>query len=441
MQAGVAAGAEANAPASRVEESVRGKVRLRLAYACTLIMFMSSLDRVNVSFAAHQMNEAVGLSPSLYGFGAGIFFVGFLIAQFPSVYLLKLISAPRWFFTLMLTWGAAATAMAFLQSPEMYYALRVVLGLAEGGLAPGMVLYLSGFTSERDRAGNFAAPMLAIPISIVLGAPISAWLMSMHDNPLGLPGWRWMFLIEGLPTILLAILALFHFPRTPAEAKWLTSEEKAWIAENNSMRVRPSAPRTRGAFTNPWLWVSAAIWFCLLGGAYGIIFWLPQVIRQFADLSEVEVGFVAALPWVGALIGMFWNPRHSDKTGERFWHVALPALVAGAAYAIAVWTPPTVSIVLLFIGGLGLGAAQGAFWAIPTKLFSPAVMATGIVAVNIAGSSSGMITPWLIGVVRERTNDFTIPIYIVGLLLVMAAALTVWAKFAGARSFAAPDAR
>ncbi len=425
---------------SDVENSVRRKVKWRLAYMCTLIMFMSSLDRVNVSFAAHYMEDAVGLTPSLYGFGAGIFFVGFLVSQFPSVYLLKVIQAPAWFFTMMMTWCVAATSMAWLTSPEMYYIMRVILGLAEGGLAPGMVLYLSSFTSERDRAGNFAAPMMAIPISIIFGAPISAALMSM-DNPLGWPGWRWMFLIEGLPTLALAVFAYFHFPRTPSDAKWLSADEKAWIADNNSMRAPPaekaSAART---FTNPLLWICAVIWFCLLGGAYALIFWLPQTLRQMSSLNEIEIGFVAAAPWVFNVIAIYLNSWHSDKTGERFWHVGIPSVIAAIAFTAAASQPPEIAVILLLIGAGGLGAAQGAFWAIPTKMFSPAVMATGIVAVNIAGSSAGTVVPWFVGIVREQTGQFTIPIYMVGLLLMTAAVLVLVVRMAGAKTFAEPAA-
>jgi ACS family tartrate transporter-like MFS transporter len=371
--------------------------------------------------------------------------VGFLATQFPSVQLLKLIQAPAWFFTLMMTWGIAATAMAFLQSPEMYYVLRVVLGLAEGGLAPGIVLYLSSWTSERDRAGNFAAPMLAIPISLIVGAPLSAWLMSM-DNPLGVPGWRWMFLVEGLPTILLAVFALFHFPRTPRHARWLTPEEKQWVVENNAMRDHPAPAAARRAsvirlLAHPLLWVSAGVWFCLLAGAYAIIYWLPQVARQVGGLADMQIGIVAALPWVGNVLAIYFNSRHSDRTGERFWHVGLPAAIAGAAFALAATQPPAIAVVLLFIGGAGLGAAQGAFWAIPTKLFTPAVMATGIVAVNIAGSSAGTVTPYVVGVVRERTGDFVLPIYLVALVLFVAAALVALIRIAGSKTFASAPRR
>lgn len=421
---------------STVESRVRGKVKWRLAYFCTLIMFMSSLDRVNVSFAAHHMEADYGLTPTLYGFGASIFFIGFLAAQFPSVQLLKRIGAPAWFFTLMLIWGLAATSMAFISSPEVYFAMRVVLGLAEGGLAPGMVLYLSSWTSDRDRAGNFAAPMLAIPISIIVGAPLSFWLMGMESNPAGLPGWRWMFLAEGLPTILLAVWALFHFPRTPSDARWLKDEEKDWIARNNSMRETPAREGASLAkmFANPLLWVSALVWFCLLGGAYGLIFWLPQTVRQVSDLSEIQVGLVTALPWVGNVVAIYLNAAHSDKTGERFWHVGIPAVIAAIAFALTAATPPEIAVAFLFIGGAGLGAAQGAFWSIPTKLFSPKVMATGIVAVNIAGSSAGTVVPSVVGVIRDQTGAFTVPIYIVAALLLTAALLVALIRVAGGKS-------
>lgn len=418
--------------------AIGAKVRWRLAAPLVLMMFLSSLDRVNVSFGALHMNHDIGLTPTMYGFGAGIFFIGFLSGQIPSVALLSRIGMPAWMGLCGLIWGACATMMAFLTDPHHYYALRVILGFAEAGLAPGIVFYLSRWTSDRDRAATFAAPMLAIPLSIILGAPVSGWLLSI-ENPFGMANWRWMFLIEGLPTVLLALGAFFYFPKEPKDARWLNAEERDWLAANSAIGDRAGKEKIGNSFAalrNPLIWATAAIWFFLLAGAYGIIFWLPQVIRQMTGLTDLEIGLVNALPWVGVAIGNLANAWHSDRTQERFWHLAAPAVIAGIAFVLASFSTGILALTLLFIGGLGLGSAQGAFWAVPTKLLTPATMAMGVVSVNIAGSSAGLLVPNLIGIVRESTGSFEMPIFLVaGFLIVAAATLTI-VRATSARLFA-----
>ncbi len=402
------------------------KIWLRLALPTILFMLLSSLDRVNVSFAALQMNADLGFSPSQYGFGAGILFVGFLAGQYPSVLLLQRIGMRRWLAGCALIWGICAGSMAFIQTPAHFYVLRVLLGFAEGGLAPGIVLYLSQFATERERASTFATPMLAIPISIVIGAPISGWLMQTA-SPGGIAGWRWMFLAEALPTILFGLVALFYFPDRPADAKWLDAEEKDWLSKNAANRADTRAANDWTVLKRPIVWASALLWFLLLSGAYGIMFWLPQMVKQMSSLTPFEIGLVTAAPWAANAFGVFFGSRSSDRTGERFWHVAAPALVAAAGIlgAAAAGAGP-VGLASLTVAGGALGAAHGAFWALPTRLFTPATFAVGAVAINIAGSSGGLVVPNIIGPLREATGSFMAPtLFIAGILL--AAALIVLA--------------
>jgi len=398
------------------------KIRWRLVAPTILFMLLSSLDRVNISFAALRMNAELGFSPSQYGFGAGILFVGFLAGQYPSVLLLQRIGMRRWLSLCAIVWGTSAGAMAFIDSHLQFYVLRVLLGFAEGGLAPGIVIYLSQFASERERATTFAMPMLAIPFSIVIGGPLSGWLMG-HEVA-GLSSWRWMFVAEAAPTILLGIAAFFYFPDSPAQAKWLSAGEKAWLEQNAANRPSQDKRNDWSILRQPIVWTSALLWFCLLSGAYGIMFWLPQMVKQMADLTPLEIGFVNSLPWVGVAIGIYFNSAHSDRTGERFWHVGLPAAVTAlailAAAALGAGAP---GLVMLFIAGLGLGAAQGAFWALPTSLFTPAAFAVGAVAINIAGSSGGLVMPHLVGIARETTGGFGGPTLLVATILLAASLL------------------
>lgn len=401
------------------------KIRWRLVYPSILFILLSSLDRANVSFAALQMNDALGMSPSQYGFGAGILFVGFISGQFPSVLLQQRIGMRKWLALSALVWGLAATLMAFVTSREVFYVLRFILGFAEGGLAPGIVLYLRQWTTERERASTFAAPMLAIPFSIIIGSPLSGWLMEMN-NPAGMPGWRWMFFAEGAPTLILGVVALFYFPNRPSEASWLSDEEKRWIREHGANKAPENGAEKNdwSAFKDPRVWMSALLWFCLLSGAYGIMFWLPQLVSHMTSLSELEIGLVNALPWIGVALGIYFNSKHSDKTQERILHVAVPAAITGLGIiGASIAGSGVFGLVCLFVAGLGLGGAQGAFWAVPTILLNPRTMAVGVVVINIFGSSGGAVIPHLIGWIREISGSFVIPIYMLAAILFLAAAI------------------
>jgi ACS family tartrate transporter-like MFS transporter len=410
---------------SSQSKTMAGKIRLRLIVPAILFMLLSSIDRVNVSFAALQMNTDLGFTPSQYGFGAGILFVGFLAGQYPSVLLLQRIGFPRWLAACALLWGACAGGMAFIDSHWEFYTLRVLLGFAEGGLAPGIVLYLSQFATERERATTFAMPMLAIPISIVMGGPLSGFLLGM-DAPFGLAGWRWMFLGEALPTLLFAAVAFYWFPDRPADAAWLTPEEKTWLSQNAANRSETARQNDWSVLRQPPVWASAALWFCLLAGSYGIIFWLPQMVKSLTSLTPFEIGLVNALPWAGNAIGIYVGATHSDRTGERFWHIAIPATAMAAAILIAGAAGASViGLIALLIAGTCLGAAQGAFWALPTRMFTPATFAVGAVAINITGSSGGLIVPYIVGVVREKSGGFGAPTVMMACFLLLAAVIVL----------------
>jgi ACS family tartrate transporter-like MFS transporter len=399
------------------------KVLWRLGVPTIAFMLLSSLDRVNISFAALQMNGDLGFTPTQYGFGAGILFLGFLAGQYPSVLLLQRFGMHRWISCCAILWACCAAGIAFVQTPIQFYALRVLLGFAEGGLAPGIVLYLSQFATERERATTFALPMLAIPLSIVVGSPLSGWLMTTAA-PLGLAGWRWMLIAEALPTMLLGIAAWFYFPDRADEVRWLSDDERRWLERNAANRALSDSRNDWRILRQPMVWTAALLWFCLLSGAYGIMFWLPQMIKQLSNVGTVQIGFVNALPWIGAMVGTYFNSRHSDRTGERFLHISVPAVVAAAAILCA-WGlgAGTAGLIMLFIAGLGLGAAQGAFWALPTSSLTPSTFAVAAVAINIAGSSGGLVIPHLVGYVRERSGSFAGPTVLIACLLLLAAVL------------------
>jgi MFS transporter, ACS family, tartrate transporter len=403
--------------------SIGSKVMLRLALPTIVFMLLSSLDRVNISFAALQMNKELGFTPTQYGFGAGILFLGFLAGQFPSVLLLQRIGMRRWMASCAIVWACCAAGIAFVHTAQQFYVLRVLLGFAEGGLAPGIVLYLSQFATERERATTFALPMLAIPLSLVIGSPLSGWLMSW-PGPLGLSSWRWMLVAEALPAFALGIAAWFYFPDRPEDARWLTGAERSWLGRNAANRERTGARNDWRILRDPAIWTCALMWFCLLSGAYGIMFWLPQMIKQLAGLNPLQIGFVNALPWLGAMIGTYFNSRHSDQTGERYHHISVPAVVSALAMLAALSFGAGIpGLIMLFLAGLALGSAQGAFWALPTSTLKPSTFAVGAVAINIAGSSGGLIVPHLVGYVREQSGSFAAPIVLIASILMGAAIL------------------
>jgi MFS transporter, ACS family, tartrate transporter len=404
-------------------KALAAKVRWRVIVPTTLFMVLSSLDRTNVSFGALQMNRDLGFTPAEYGFGAGILFAGFLAGQYPSILLLQRIGMRTWLSLSAIVWGIVAGCMAVISTPLQFYILRIVLGFVEGGLAPGIVLYLAQFATERERASTFAFPMLAIPLSIIIGGPISGWLMEMN-SPFGLPGWRWMFLAEALPTVVLGAAAYFFMPNGPADAHWLDADEKRWFAKGAKRAIE--ARNDWSVLAQPVVWVSALTWFCLLSGSYGIMFWLPQVVKQLSGLNPFEIGLVIALPWIGNMAGVYWNSRHSDRTGERFWHIAIPAAIAALGLlAAAALGGGAAAMVALFVVGTALGAAQGAFWAMPAAIFVPATFAVGAVAINIAGSSGGLVIQPLIASLRTQGGGVVGPTLLLTGILFAAALLVL----------------
>ncbi|WP_020656518.1 MFS transporter [Massilia niastensis] len=411
---------------------VVGKIRRHIILPFVLLLIVSSLDRANLSFAALQMNAELGLSPSQYGLAVSAFFAGYLAFQFPSMYLLHRYGARRWIAGSVLMWGVFALGMMLVEGPTALYVLRCLLGLAEAGFAPGVVYLCSRWMPKRYRAAAIGMTMLAVPISVVFGGPFSGWLMSIQ-NPLGLSGWRWMFMAEGVLTIGFALFAWKIFVDSPAEARWLDEADKEWlrqqIARDDADTSAAGIGSGRGILRSGRVWAASGVWFALIAGAYAILYWLPQVARQFAASTPFEIGLISAVPWLGIGIGMAVNARHSDASGERFWHVLLPLLLCSVCLALA--TVPAngaVALVLLFVAGLGLGGAQSVFWTIPTGFLDKDAARHGITMINFCGNLGGLFGPYAIGVVRQSTGSFSVPIYAMALMLLAGALLLLWTR-------------
>lgn len=408
-----------------IERTTVSKIRAHVVWPVVLLFILNSLDRVNVSFAALQMNADLGFSPEAYGFGVGIFFAGYILLQMPSTLLLRRIGARWWLFAVVLCWGTVATSMAFMQNATTFYILRFLLGVAEGGFAPGFIYLLGLWMPKRHRASAIAVTMLSVPISVVLGGPLSGWLMTL-DNPVGMEGWRWMFLMEGLPTVVLAFVALAVFVNGPNDAKWLTTDEKRWLGEElarDEAAVGEKAASSVLSAVLSWrTWAVAIVWFSSLAGAYALIFWLPQLIQQVSDHDDFTVAVLSALPWVAIGAGMMINSWHSDKTQERLWHVGGGLLLAGAGIGLGlIFGSGTIALVLLIIGGFGLGGAQGVLWTLPTTFLRGPAAQGGITVINMIGNCAGMLVPSVIGAIRQNTGSFEAVIVSLALILVLGA--------------------
>jgi len=404
-----------------LEAVVSRKIILRLIIPIMILTVINSLDRVNISFAALQMNADLGLTAELYGYAVSIFFVSYLIFQFPSSKALRMLGARWWIFSVVLMWGISATCMALVQNVWHIYILRFCLGIAEAGFAPGVVFLCSCWVPRKYRARAIATTMLAIPISGVIGGPLSGWLLSM-DAPFGLTSWRWMFFIEGLPATVLAFFALKIFAHAPQQAPWLNAEEKQWLEtelqQEQVAREVTGASSFREVLTDPRILCSAGVWFALIFGSYGIMFWLPLVIQEMTSLGDFQIGLLSALPWLGVGTGMILVSRHSDRTQERYWHVGLAAIAGSLCLLGSAYVPSQVlSLVLLFLTGIGLGGAQGTFWTIPTSIMAQSVAASGVVLINLIGNISSLINSSVIGYVRESTGSYQLTIVLLSVII------------------------
>ena len=417
--------------AKEMDARIGAKVIRRLVVPAALYILIGAIDRTNVGFAALHMNQSLGLSSAQYGFGAGVLFIGYMLAKYPSVLLYEAVGIRRWLATITAAWGIGSCAMAAIGSQWELYALRVLIGFAEGGLSSGLMLYLSQWAPERYRASILAIPIVSISIAQVIGAPLSGWLLDW-PNPFGLEPWRMMFVIEALPALALALFAAVYFPLRPAAARWLNDEERAWLSMHVAGASKPEETASGerwAALRSPMGWTCAAIWYCILASNYGIMFWLPQVIQGMSGFSSTQTGLVVALPWAASGVGLLVNARHSDRTGERFLHIALPALAGGVlllcAYLLGAGLPGLIALVL---GGACTGCTVAAFWAIPPQLLKPGSLAMGIVMINMVGSLAGATIPPLMGALRQASGSFLPPTLLLLGVAVLCALLCVAAR-------------
>ena len=405
------------------EEAVVRKTAWRLVPFMGLLYVVSFLDRVNVGYAALTMNTDIGLSASAFGLGAGIFFLGYFLFEVPSNLIMQRVGARTWIARILITWGIISMGMAAVQGPRSFYAARFLLGLAEAGFFPGMILYLTYWFPAAERARIIGWFMLAIPVSNVIGAPLSTALL---ERPLfGLTGWQTMFVVEGLPAVLLGFVVLAWLPDRPSSAAWLAADEKVTLAALVS-RDAPRADRLRDALASPRVWLLALVYFGLVIGLYGLGFWAPQIISAFGTLSDSQVGLVAAIPYSVAGVAMVLWGRHSDRSRERTWHVALPAWFGAAGFAMsALVASPYASLAALTAGAVGIYAAMPVFWTLPTAMLAGTAAAGGIAFINSLGNLGGYLGPFAIGWLKDATGGYSAGMYVLAAGMFAAGAIVV----------------
>lgn len=404
------------------------KVAWRLIPFLGLLYFFAFLDRVNVGFAALTMNAELGISAAAFGIGSGIFFIGYILCEVPSNVMLERFGARIWIARIMISWGVLSAAMAFVQGPRSFYVVRFLLGIAEAGFFPGIIFYLTCWFPARHRARVIALFMIALPLSSVIGAPISTALLGIEA--LGLAGWQWMFLLEAIPTIVLGVAVLAVLPDRPADARWLGEDEKRWLqaelAREQSVAGHDHASSLRQALMLPRVWRNGFVYFCILVGLYGFGFWLPQIIASLGGLTNVQVGLVTMIPYsLAGVVLVLWG-RHSDATEERSWHVALPMLLGAAALVVSGWSSaPLIAFAALCLAAVGIYSGLPSFWALASRGLQGAAAAGAIALINSLGNFGGFLGPAAIGLTKTYTNSYAASLLFIAVFLAVGAVLVI----------------
>ncbi len=416
------------------------KISRKLIPFLMLCYFVAYLDRVNVGFAALTMNKDLGFTAEMFGFGAGIFFFGYFLFEVPSNLLLEKFGARMWIARIMISWGIVSTAMAFIVGPYSFYVMRFLLGVAEAGFFPGIILYLTYWFTAAERARWIGLFMAAIPLSSVIGGPVSGLILDHANGAMGLKGWQWLFIVEGVPSVVVGFLVLGYLLDRPNDASWLDPAERdalnARLAAEARNREDVKHYSLKDALTNPRVLALSLVYFGLVSGNYGLGYWLPTIVKGVATTLALDastgiamntlVGYLVAVPYALAVVAMIWWTRRSDLAGERTWHVAGPAIVGGLALAAAAYlTNPALAAVAVTICAIATYAALPTFWALPTAFLTGTAAAGGIALINSIGNIGGFAGPYAVGWLKDTTGGTTAGLLVLACCYVMAGVVTL----------------
>jgi MFS transporter, ACS family, tartrate transporter len=419
-----AVGATANVPISAV--TLR-KITWRIIPFLFILYIIAWLDRVNVGFAGLEMNADLGFSSTVFGFGSGIFFLGYCLFEIPSNIILERVGARLWIARIMVTWGLISAGLMLVRTPPLFYLLRFLLGVAEAGFFPGVIYYLSLWYPTAHRARAIAAFMTAVPVTGLIGGPLSGALLGL-DGVYGLKGWQWLFFMEGLPAVLLGSSVFFFLADRPETTRWLAPAERDWLVETLAAerKARALRPDILGALTDTTVWKLGIIFLLVAAGFYGYSFWAPLIIKSLTGLSNFKIGLVLGAMSAVTILGMLLNSYHSDQTRERVMHIAMPLLVmAIGLVGCGLLHQPVLAIIALSLVPLGHCASYGPFWSMPTQFLTGPAAAAGIALVTMIANVGGFAGPALIGVLKARTGTHTDAFLLLGGLAVVATILAL----------------
>ena len=412
-----------------IDDAVYRKVTWRIIPFLMLCYIVAYLDRVNVGFAKLQMLADLQFSETVYGLGAGVFFLGYFLFEVPSNVMLHKIGARVWIARIMITWAIISGAFMFVTTPTQFYVMRFLLGIAEAGFFPGIILYLTYWYPSERRARMVCTFMAAIPVAGLIGGPLSGWIMETFAGWHGYAGWQWMFVLEAVPTVLIGLLVLSYLKDGVHQATWLDDDEKALIrrelAEDDQQKITHASV---GEFIRDRrLWLLAGIYFCVVMGQYAITFWLPTLVRNAGVSDPLHIGFLTSLPYLCAIAAMLLVGRSGDKHRERRWHLIAPMIAGALGLALAALLGGNIvlSILSLCLAASGILSATSLFWMLPTTLLGGVSAAAGIAAINSFANLAGFCSPYLIGWITTQTGSSAIGMYLITGVLVFGATLVL----------------
>ena len=424
--------------AESVEAETLRAVTVRLVPLLMALYFVNFLDRTNLGIAKAEISADLQLSATMFGLASGIFFIGYVLVEVPSNLALVRFGARRWLARIAVSWGIVAVAIAFAPNAGTLLVLRFLLGVAEAGLFPGVVFYLSQWFPAAYRARVVGVFMLAVPVASAVGTPLAAWLIQTGHGVWGLAGWRFMMICVGLPAVLLGLVCWFYLTDRPADAHWLNTAQRRWLIDTLAVEERQISTQyrfpLRRTLTSPRVWALAIVYFAVAYGLYALAFFLPSIVAGFkktfgVQLSLLQVGFITAVPYVFGAGAMFLWSRHADRTREHVWHVAIPLLLGGLAIPVALYLRHPVAVMVpVVIAAMGIFAALPVFWALPSRFLTGAAAAAGIGLINSLGNLGGFAAPYATGALEDLTGTNKAGMWAVGVLLVLGSVLVVWLR-------------
>jgi D-galactonate transporter len=410
-----------------LEQRTRRRIAFRLLPFLWLLYVVAFLDRVNVAYAALEMTRDLRFSDKVIGLGAGIFFIGYVVLEIPGALIVERWSARRWIARIMISWGAITILVAFIQTAHQFYAVRFLLGAAEAGFFPGVIVYLTHWFCRRDRAKAVAVFMAAIPLSSIVGSPLAGRILGIHW--FGLAGWRWLFILEGIPAVVLGVVTLFFLTDWPHQASWLNSDERQWIAREleRESQARPTQWTISQALRHPNVILLTLIYFLGTSGLYGFTIWLPTILKRASGLSNWQVTLLVLLPYIAALAATLANGWHSDRKQERRWHTSLPLFIGSLALFCAIRFSSHLGVELAFftVFAACVHGYQPCFWSLPTAMLGESAAAASIGLINSVGNLGGFAGPFIVGYLSTRTGSFSSALLLLLVDLFMAGILVL----------------